>query len=462
MFVYPQAFEIFALLRSRHPSIFIVAMAPIQEVADLLKNLDQKPIVSTIEKVLAILESHNHAYRQSIPPSQIVPHPVNRDGYGLSSVEVHSLGKDIAKVGWSWQACSHAVAIEDRPDGAYAKFGSDLCRSNRNFAPLDQSVIKYASLSCSHTSHWLACVSHKMPCDDPSLSIDGRYSPPNIIDAHPEMEEALNKGLRWLVLKHWVADDYPTLLSAIQKAKNSINSIQRRESEIQLLLRIQSEIDEVGSKHSDEESPTSHINWKSLEAHLKRRQVVATDDIPVFVEFVKKWGGGVGGKFIADLHRFHAAYVPSGRIIQNQTFEALNKLAEKLSIDDLCPFFVIAVIKAQGFCDQSKVVHNVCRLITASDIGNLSNSRLSAMLNAEKVLAKGYKMCTGLTANQPMTRHNHKNVLFFKLPPPSPPPPPPLPPPPTPPPTPPPPAPAPSPATAQGGPKEASPDLVYI
>ena len=350
-------------------------MAPLQTIVNLLENLDQKPIVSTIEKVLSIMEANNLAYRQSVRPSQIVPHPINRDGYGISSVEVHSLGKDISKVGWSWHACSHAVAIEDRPDGSYAKLGANICRGNDCLASLDESVIRYASLSCSHTTHWLACVALGMESDDPTLSCEGRYSSSNIIAAHPEIEEALTKGLRWLVLKHWVADDYPTLCSAIQKAKNSINAIQRRESEIQLLLRIQSEIDEAGKLHSGESDPTSAIQWKSLESHLKRRQISATDDIPVLLEFVKRWGGGVGGNFIADLHRLHAAYVPAGRIIQNQTFEALCKLQDKLTIDHWCPFFVVALIKTQGYCDRSKVVHNVCRLITATDIANLSSSR---------------------------------------------------------------------------------------
>ena len=75
---------------------------------------------------------------------------------------------------------------------------------------------------------------------------------------------------------------------------------------IHLLLRIQSEIDEAGKLHSGESDPTSAIQWKSLESHLKRRQISATDDIPVLLEFVKSWGGGVGGNFIADLHRLHA------------------------------------------------------------------------------------------------------------------------------------------------------------
>ena len=68
MFVYPQAFEIFALLRSRHPSIFIVAMVPVQEVADLLKNLDQKPIVSTIEKTSRRSASCLVAYPLGLQP----------------------------------------------------------------------------------------------------------------------------------------------------------------------------------------------------------------------------------------------------------------------------------------------------------------------------------------------------------------------------------------------------------
>ena len=148
---------------------------------------------------------------------------------------------------------------------------------------------------------------------------------------------AFETGLDWVVLRASVADAYPPLPELVQQAKSAPGAIARRESEVQLLLRIQEAIDL---------SKGSPIDWESVKAKLLMRHVAHPGGLPALIAFAKRWGGGVGGRFIHDLRAFHQMFVQSERVIPSSTFEALAAL--KLKVDESPPFFVMAVVKAQG------------------------------------------------------------------------------------------------------------------
>jgi hypothetical protein len=125
---------------------------------------------------------------------------------------------------------------------------------------------------------------------------------------------------------------------------------------------------------------------------IVNRQVGQSDDVPTYISFVKRWGGGVGGRFIKDLHDFHVAHMSAGRIIATTTFGSLADL--KVKINEMCPFFVVAVVKAQGACHRSKVSNKVCRFITSADITSLDKGRKKDMTHAEGILADSRKLIT--------------------------------------------------------------------
>ncbi len=79
-------------------------------------------IVMIVDCILAILLTAKLAHRQTLPPSVVGIHPANRDGLGVSATEVHALGVDITAMGWSPEACSHAVCIEVDKKGAIIDF----------------------------------------------------------------------------------------------------------------------------------------------------------------------------------------------------------------------------------------------------------------------------------------------------------------------------------------------------
>jgi len=128
------------------------------------------------------------------------------------------------------------------------------------------------------------------------------------------------------------------------------------------------------------------VDWSKI-ASLVSRHVGDPEcmDVHALVRWTQQWGGLPYGRFIADLTLFHTAYVPSGRRIPSSTFGALAEL--RLGPDELCPFFVSAVLKAQATCPPNKVCSRVCRFITGSDIAALQGSKKQMMLRAEALIS---------------------------------------------------------------------------
>ena len=342
--------------------------------------------VSIVDRILDMLLSMNLAYRMSIPPSLVGVHPDNRDGYGVSPVEVHALGADIVHWGWSWAACAHAVCFEDSADKKIAKYSSKLAEENPGLAPMLESIIKYGAVACTHTNQWLSAAIHGVATDEATLSVDGRMSHIQLGEADQLMKKAFTDGLQWTVIKSEVEVAYPELASVIQQARNAGNNIGRRESEIQILLRIQ----EAANRMVKDPKMNKTIDWELIRSRIIKRFPHNSSDVGPWVSFIKRWGGGVDGRVIANLKCFHQAFVKTGRTIPTYTFGILAGL--KLKADELSPFAILAVVKAQAACPDAKVSNKVCRAFTQQEIQSLSGNRKSDMMAAEKILQQCHKL----------------------------------------------------------------------
>lgn len=133
------------------------------------------------------------------------------------------------------------------------------------------------------------------------------------------------------------------------------------------------------------------VDWSNIASIISNRVGDAgCTDVHALVRWTQQWGGLPHGRFIADLNGFHTTYVPSGRRIPSSTFGALADL--KLGPDELAPFFVCGVLKAQASCPQAKVCSKVCRFVSASDINALQSGRKGLMLQAEAILKKAREL----------------------------------------------------------------------
>lgn len=63
-----------------------------------------------VVQALAVLLENDMAHVAKINPRQVGVHPDNRDGYGVNQADVHELGSEIFRMGWSWDQTTQAWA----------------------------------------------------------------------------------------------------------------------------------------------------------------------------------------------------------------------------------------------------------------------------------------------------------------------------------------------------------------
>lgn len=141
--------------------------------------------------------------------------------------EVHLLASDIAFVGFSWDAVRHAICCEAVPGSTELEdFNRRLCEGVA-LAPVVKDTIRFGSLACGHTNMGLRAIAAGAPSTCPLLSEGGRFSLAKLERLDKEFAKAVNKGLRWRVLRHDVRTKWPSALNIIQEVDMDVHNSQR-------------------------------------------------------------------------------------------------------------------------------------------------------------------------------------------------------------------------------------------
>ena len=346
-------------------------------------NKNRSKLVSSVDQIDVKLLQSGLAYKMQLLPEMVGVHPANRDGYGVHDGTVHALGADIVRTGWSWAACAHACGMEDCSSAAIENFSVSLSGASELLGKYKANDIKIGSLACSHTNAFLLAAKQGVPSNIEGIAEDGRISIGKITRADAGMQEALAKGLHWLIYKKEVGQMYPLLAKLVQEARNQ--HLVREENEIQLCLRIHDM-----AKHSN----PFCVDWGNI-AH----RISSPRDVPALVNFVAKWPGGTNGQLLKDLLEFHRNHVLSGRVIPSQTFEGLASL--KLAPEEHCPLFVMSVLKCQATCPEAKVQQKFCRFISQGDITTIQGKRLKQRAQAESILKQSRDIVNSIHPSLP-------------------------------------------------------------
>jgi len=131
-----------------------MALSADPKIVARLAGLDRHDarLVSAVDDIIGSLTVAGLAWRQRIPPKMVGVHPANRNGYGVSAIEVHALGAEIVRMGWSPAATAHAVCVEDSADRRIAEFSHRLSASTVGLGVPGAEIAKFGSISCSHTN----------------------------------------------------------------------------------------------------------------------------------------------------------------------------------------------------------------------------------------------------------------------------------------------------------------------
>jgi len=358
-------------------------------ITELLKSVDatsDSRLVSVVDKVLEKLTEQKLAWTCRIPPRLVGVHQSNRSGYGVSGPEMHRLGSEVVAMGWSEQACSHAVCAEDT-SGQVAAFMEKLWDGTTGLGKVSLSEIKYGSLSCSHTNQFLVAALCGVPSEYSSLTVDGTMNTDKLGRADAALARALEQGMTWLVISAQATSLYPNLCELVQAARNSTGAVHHKEHAFSLMTKVHDMAVQMAKANN------GAIDWDSIQRVVSKRAHSTADEVRPLLKFVQKYGGGNEGRFCRDLEEFHKRCVPAGRLIPAATWQSLADL--KLAPGELCPFFACAVVKAQAACPDAKVSNNVCRYVTATEISGLNGPKKKAMLAAEGVLRE----CRTIVAN---------------------------------------------------------------
>ncbi len=182
-------------------------------------------IVSMMDEMVPILMDANEAYEMDVPPERMGVHPSNRGGKLVVHTKVHSKGSKVVNVGFSPKLCGpdKAMAFEDNPlKPTIADTTIELTSSDERFADFDHSSIVGGSVGCSHLNQFLACVNCEVPTAEASLCKHGekRMSKAILTGKDKHLKHALEKGLKWTIVRFKIEEQYPRLPWIFQTALN--------------------------------------------------------------------------------------------------------------------------------------------------------------------------------------------------------------------------------------------------
>ena len=221
--------------------------------------------VSTWEKIQKVLLDAHLASSQQIPPDQAGVHWSNRSGWGVGGAQAQVHGEEVVRVGFSWKKASDACAFEKAPFGPEAVRGDRFNQQSiNNSGGLIPSLVflKILSVGAGHTNTFLRQLKAKVRAVVDALADEnGFIDAEKITMNRPELREAVEKGLHWLVM-HWAcALVWPMLPDIIQNALNT--DARSGQSEVELMLWLCGKQEEALLAG---QSP----DWKKFEEHACR------------------------------------------------------------------------------------------------------------------------------------------------------------------------------------------------
>ncbi|CAJ1388142.1 unnamed protein product [Effrenium voratum] len=184
-------------------------------------------LVTSAARLVALLEEHKLTYQQRIQSRHVVRHPRNRDGYGCSGNDVHSLLHGILAVGWN-DACVKPLCVESSGDAEVERYNLKMVEDAGGLlAPVEVGGWRYATLSASHTNQVLRLISygwHHEHIEDgecPDVTVGGRILGEQLGKVGPLFYKAAQEGIVWTVILSLVLTQYPILANILQEAGNT-------------------------------------------------------------------------------------------------------------------------------------------------------------------------------------------------------------------------------------------------
>jgi hypothetical protein len=287
------------------------------QMASMIKSADDGNIVRVSRNILSFLKEHSLVMSTKINPAFIGVHRLNRDGYGVNPIDVHSLLTDIADCGWCdeevFAVCSDAT--EDCKD-----FNMKLMESSNGKLPLfpNTESIKNVSLSASHTNQALRCILAEMDHGDTRLCMNSKLNIAKVMSFDKGMADAACNGLTWLVIPASLLAKHDGLAQLLQSGLNTSGQIARPENELQVLRRLHScwlQAYHTGGK----------VDFQLIRQKVMRSKPPCAAGIPHMFSFMLKASGGTSGEFLQDTEKYVKSTCTSAKSVGGLIFDCLSR-----------------------------------------------------------------------------------------------------------------------------------------
>lgn len=196
-------------------------------------------LVAAWDAIQDILLGCQLAWHAHVQPDFVGVHEQNRSKFGVAGADSHSHGDQICVAGFSWRKASDATAIEADPKDAGAReFNDSLVGLSDGLIP-ELTMLKLLSVGSSHTNVFLRALKARCrTCIERLQDAAGRLDPDQISIRSPSLKEAIERGLKWLVIHRDAPKVWPNLVSCIQSALNT--DARGGQSEVEVMMAMHS------------------------------------------------------------------------------------------------------------------------------------------------------------------------------------------------------------------------------
>ena len=369
-----------------------------QELIDTVSNLitlSATPGKKTPcwEQIWNKLVSARLAYVSQVPPDMVGVHPLNRFKFGVGGTESMHHGADILDMGFSWKKCADVTAVEAPPapkDEEAVAFNNSLVELSQGSIP-KLKLMRLLSIGGGHTNTFLRqCLGGVVCIVKKYADSLGRLNADVLCVGRPELQEALEEGLKWNTL-HWECPFvWPGLVPLAQDVLNTHARIEPSEVEGMLAM--------FHMAHTSLQNK-SEPNWKNIQDTAVLSLPSWSSYAHVLAAYVQKNCGGKEGGLLEELSKFQKAFgcpeVNHHRVLGSEFLARVANMS--FGGGERYPYVQNALIETNLSSPTTKVVDGRCMLISPTAVGSLqSKDKRKLMQEAEAAMVGGRALAAQL------------------------------------------------------------------
>ena len=376
---------------------------------DMFMNDDSKGALTRVNGIVQVFIDAGLAYRRTLAVDEVMVHPQNRGGMGLNQWNVHRNLAIIKAIGADADHLKKALCLEVCPLGQAQKgierFNDKLIEQSAGMLASRTGREKFASLACSHFVAGCRATKYGCKTSEASLADSNQcLNIPQVCAQDNVLKALIEDGWKWTILPWYVERLWPEFPDMAQGALNSEHMTFSMTTELQTMSSL---------SIFAQKAESGEVNWNDAIASAKACMPPCHSYVHVLSDFVRYYGGGDGSPMVRYLDAFAKEF--GANKVLGETFLSSVVSAKFASTRSKFPFMRVACLATQLICPSAKIIDNVARLLTKSDVAVLTRKdKLQQVQAAEALLADTWADLESKLSNAELNERS-KNKVFGRL-----------------------------------------------